>query len=121
MPFLDGDPGRADGCKKGEPLCRSASPTRSFFHRSPFGRPASPRSAPARTSTSKMSPSSPKTLFPYQTGPPQQDPSPKTPRRLSFSGIFRSASRDSNQQPLSSPGSIRLFGRNRREKTRGTE
>uniref|UniRef100_A0A8C4DS85 Protein kinase AMP-activated non-catalytic subunit gamma 2 n=1 Tax=Dicentrarchus labrax TaxID=13489 RepID=A0A8C4DS85_DICLA len=122
MPFLEGDPGRAerDGSRKGEALCRSVSPTRSFFHRAPFGRPSSPRSAPARTSCSKMSPSSPKTLFPYQSGPPQQDSPPKSPRRLSFSGIFRSASKDSNQQPSSSPVTIKLFTRNKRDKARGT-
>ncbi|XP_023252699.1 uncharacterized protein LOC111647311 [Seriola lalandi dorsalis] len=84
MPFLEGDPGGAEGggSTKGEPLCHSASPTRSFFHRAPFSRPSSPRSAPARTSSSRMSPSSPKTLFPYHTGPPQQDSPPKSPRRL---------------------------------------
>ncbi|MEQ2165980.1 hypothetical protein GOODEAATRI_022781 [Goodea atripinnis] len=64
-----------------EPLCLSASPTRSLFHCAPFDRPSSPRSAPARTSTSKTSPSSPKTLFPYQSGPLQQDSTRKTPRR----------------------------------------
>ncbi|XP_063339166.1 5'-AMP-activated protein kinase subunit gamma-2-like isoform X3 [Pelmatolapia mariae] len=120
MPFLDGDPGRAerDGGSKGEPVCHSASPTRSFFHRSPFSRPSSPRSAPARTSSSKTSPSSPKTIFPYQPGPPQLDSPPKSPRMLSFSGIFRSASRDSNHQPSSSPVSIKLFSRNKRVKAR---
>uniref|UniRef100_A0A669DZS5 Protein kinase, AMP-activated, gamma 2 non-catalytic subunit a n=1 Tax=Oreochromis niloticus TaxID=8128 RepID=A0A669DZS5_ORENI len=122
MPFLDGDPGRAerDGGTKGEPVCHSASPTRSFFHRSPFSRPSSPRSAPARTSSSKTSPSSPKTLFPYQPRPPQLDSPPKSPHRLSFSGIFKSASRDSNHQPSSSPVSIKLFSRNKRDKARGT-
>ncbi|XP_039473637.1 5'-AMP-activated protein kinase subunit gamma-2-like isoform X1 [Oreochromis aureus] len=121
MPFLDGDPGRAErdgGTKQGEPVCHSASPTRSFFHRSPFSRPSSPRSAPARTSSSKTSPSSPKTLFPYQPRPPQLDSPPKSPHRLSFSGIFKSASRDSNQQPSSSPVSIKLFSRNKRDKAR---
>ncbi|XP_050923449.1 5'-AMP-activated protein kinase subunit gamma-2 isoform X4 [Lates calcarifer] len=120
MPFLEGDPGRAekDGSRKGEPACHSASPTRSFFHRAPFSRPSSPRSAPARTSTPRVSPSSPKTIFPYQTGPPQQDSPPKSPRRLSFSGIFRSASRDSNHQPSSSPVTIKLFTRNKRDKAR---
>nr|XP_033495319.1 5'-AMP-activated protein kinase subunit gamma-2-like [Epinephelus lanceolatus] len=119
MPFLEGDPVRADkdSSRKGEPLCHSASPTRSFLHRAPFSRPSSPRSAPARTSSSKMSPSSPKTIFPYQTGPPQQDSPSKSPRRLSFSGIFRSASRDSNQQP-SSPVGIKLFSRTKRDKAR---
>ncbi|XP_044196357.1 5'-AMP-activated protein kinase subunit gamma-2-like [Thunnus albacares] len=105
---------------QGEAVCHSASPTRGFFHRAPFSRPSSPRSAPARTSSSKMSPSSPKTIFPYQTAAPQQDSPPKSQRRLSFSGIFRSASRESNQQPSSSPVSIKLFTRNRRDKARGT-
>ncbi|XP_040922228.1 5'-AMP-activated protein kinase subunit gamma-2-like [Toxotes jaculatrix] len=116
MPFLEGDPGRAEtgGSRKGEPLCHSASPTRSSFHRAP----SSPRSAPARTSSSRMSPSSSKTIFPFQTGPPQQDSPPKSPRRLSFSGIFRSASRDSNHQPSSSPVSIKLFTRNKSNKAR---
>ncbi|XP_026217509.1 5'-AMP-activated protein kinase subunit gamma-2-like, partial [Anabas testudineus] len=120
MPFLEGDAGRAekDGSRKGEPVCHSASPTRSFFHRSPFSRPSSPRSAPARTSTSKMSPSFAKTIFPYQTGPSQEESPPKSPRRLSFSGIFRSGSRDSNHQPSSSPVSIKLFTRNKRDKAR---
>eukprot|EP00064_Thunnus_orientalis_P016737 superscaffoldBa00003384_g16808 len=82
MPFLEGDPGRAekDGSRKGEAVCHSASPTRGFFHRAPFSRPSSPRSAPARTSSSKMSPSSPKTIFPYQTAAPQQDSPPKSQR-----------------------------------------
>lgn len=39
--------------------------------------------------------------------------------RLSFSGIFRSGSRDSNHQPSSSPVSLRLFSRNKRDKARG--
>uniref|UniRef100_A0A7N5ZZM2 CBS domain-containing protein n=1 Tax=Anabas testudineus TaxID=64144 RepID=A0A7N5ZZM2_ANATE len=85
MPFLEGDAGRAekDGSRKGEPVCHSASPTRSFFHRSPFSRPSSPRSAPARTSTSKMSPSFAKTIFPYQTGPSQEESPPKSPQVIS--------------------------------------
>ncbi|KAM7369528.1 hypothetical protein PAMP_010846 [Pampus punctatissimus] len=122
MPLLEGDPGRAEkeGSRKGEAVCHSASPTRSFFHRASFSRPSSPRSAPARTSSSKMSPSSPKTIFPNQTAAPQQDSPPKSPRRLSFSGIFRSASRESNHQPSLSAVSIKLFTRNKRDKARGT-
>uniref|UniRef100_A0A7N6C0S8 CBS domain-containing protein n=1 Tax=Anabas testudineus TaxID=64144 RepID=A0A7N6C0S8_ANATE len=120
MPFLEGDAGRAEKDGSRKPVCHSASPTRSFFHRSPFSRPSSPRSAPARTSTSKMSPSFAKTIFPYQTGPSQEESPPKSPRRLSFSGIFRSGSRDSNHQPSSSPVSIKLFTRNKRDKARGT-
>ncbi|KAM7389996.1 hypothetical protein PAMA_008255 [Pampus argenteus] len=118
MPFLEGDPGRPekDSSRKGEALCHSASPTRGFFHRAPFSRPSSPRSAPARTSSAKMSPSSLKTIFPNQNAASQQDSPPKSPRRLSFSGIFRSASRESNHQPSSV--SIKLFTRNKRDKAR---
>ncbi|XP_029384594.1 5'-AMP-activated protein kinase subunit gamma-1-like [Echeneis naucrates] len=47
---------------------------------------------------------------------PLQDPPPKSARRLSFSGIFRLTSRDSNHQPSSI--SIKLFTRNKRDKTR---
>uniref|UniRef100_UPI0037E75312 5'-AMP-activated protein kinase subunit gamma-2-like isoform X2 n=1 Tax=Semicossyphus pulcher TaxID=241346 RepID=UPI0037E75312 len=65
-----------------------------------------------------MSPTPPQTIFPYQSAPPQHESPPKSPRRLSFSGIFRSASRDSNQQPSSSPVSIKLFNRNKRDKAR---
>ncbi|XP_061570035.1 5'-AMP-activated protein kinase subunit gamma-2-like [Cololabis saira] len=119
MPFLDGDPGQAerDCSRKREPQCRSASPTWSFFHRASSSRPSSPHSAPPRTSSSQTSPSSPKTIFHYQTGLHHQDSPPKSPRRLSFSGIFRSASKDSNQQ-TSSPVSIKLFSRNKRDKAR---
>ncbi|XP_029516888.2 5'-AMP-activated protein kinase subunit gamma-2-like isoform X2 [Oncorhynchus nerka] len=86
--------------------CHSASPTKGFFTRGPFSRPSSPKSAPART---KNSPGSPKTIFPYPSS--HQDSPPKSPRRLSFSGIFRSSSRDSNS---TSPISIKLFSRARK-------
>ncbi|XP_052359666.1 5'-AMP-activated protein kinase subunit gamma-2-like isoform X2 [Oncorhynchus keta] len=86
--------------------CHSASPTKGFFARGPFSRPSSPKSAPART---KNSPGSPKTIFPYPSY--HQDSPPKSPRRLSFSGIFRSSSRDSNS---TSPISIKLFSRARK-------
>ncbi|XP_069576345.1 5'-AMP-activated protein kinase subunit gamma-2-like [Brachyistius frenatus] len=114
MSFLEGDAGRSerDDSQRGAPLCRSASPTRSFFHRAPFSWSPSPRSIPARTS------GSPRTVFPCQTGPAQQESPSKSSRRLSFSGIFRLASRDSNQQPSSSPISIKLFARTRRDKAR---
>ncbi|KAK2859761.1 hypothetical protein Q5P01_004381 [Channa striata] len=97
------------------PLCQ---PHQELLPPLTFSRPSSPRSAPAGTSGSKMSPSSSKTIFPYQTGPPQEDSPPKSPHRLSFSGIFRSASRDSNHQPSLSPVSIKLFTRNKRDKAR---
>nr|XP_019964483.1 PREDICTED: 5'-AMP-activated protein kinase subunit gamma-2-like [Paralichthys olivaceus] len=94
MSFLEGDPAGAgsEGGRKGEPLCHS---TRSLLHR-----PSS---------------SSSKTIF-NQTGP-QHDAPLRTPRRLSFSGIFRSASRDLNHQPLP-PVTIKLFTRNKRDKAR---
>ncbi|KAF5901789.1 5'-AMP-activated protein kinase subunit gamma-2-like isoform X2, partial [Clarias magur] len=115
MPFLEGDDEHndKDSTHKGEISCRSASPTKGFFSRSPFSRPSSPMSAPAR---SKTSPGSPRTIFPY---PLHQDSPPKSPRRLSFSGIFRSSSKESSCASLStsssaSPVSIKLFSRARK-------
>uniref|UniRef100_A0AAY4CR96 CBS domain-containing protein n=1 Tax=Denticeps clupeoides TaxID=299321 RepID=A0AAY4CR96_9TELE len=113
MPFLEGDaePGDKDSTRKDELTCHSASPTKGFFPWSPFSRPSSPMSAPAR---SRTSPGSPKTIFPY---PPHQDSPPKSPRRLSFTGIFRSSSKDSSNASTSSstsPVSIRLFSRARK-------
>ncbi|XP_066502927.1 5'-AMP-activated protein kinase subunit gamma-2a isoform X2 [Hoplias malabaricus] len=117
MPFLEGDGEHAekDSIRKGEISCHSASPTKSFFSRGPFSRPSSPMSAPAR---SRNSPGSPKTIFPY---PPQQEASPRSPRRLSFTGIFRSSSKDSSSTSVStstststSPVTIKLFSRARK-------
>ncbi|KAG7487408.1 hypothetical protein MATL_G00023040 [Megalops atlanticus] len=113
MPFLEGDPGASDkdGVRKGEVSCHSASPTKGFFMRGPFSRPSSPMSAPARA---RFSPGSPKTIFPY---PPHQDSPPRSPRRMSFSGIFRSSSKDSSASSTStstSPVSIKLFSRARK-------
>ncbi|TKS87299.1 hypothetical protein D9C73_021423 [Collichthys lucidus] len=108
MSFLEGDSG-PDSDGKGEAVCHSASPTRSFFHRAPFSRPSSPHSIRARTSSFRTS--SAKTFFPSQGGPPQQDSPPKAQRR---------SSRDSNQQPSSSPVSIKMFTRSKRDKARGT-
>ncbi|XP_038136200.1 5'-AMP-activated protein kinase subunit gamma-2-like [Cyprinodon tularosa] len=101
MAFQDRDPARPDRGRrrKGELLYRSASPTRSLFHHSTFNRPPSP---------------------PGPRGPLQQDSPPKSHRRLSFSGIFRSASKESNQQPSPSTP-VKLLGRNRREKSRGED
>ncbi|XP_015210179.1 5'-AMP-activated protein kinase subunit gamma-2a isoform X2 [Lepisosteus oculatus] len=111
MPFLDGDSESTekDGTRKGDGSCHSASPTKSFFMRGPQSRPSSPMSAPVR---SKHSPSSPKTLFPYS----YQDSPPKSPRRMSFSGIFRSSSKDSssNSTTSTSPVSIKFFTRARK-------
>ncbi|TSL10149.1 5'-AMP-activated protein kinase subunit gamma-2 [Bagarius yarrelli] len=112
MPFLEGDDEQNDkeGTRKEEFSCHSASPTKGFFSRGPFSRPSSPMSAPAK---SKTSPGSPKTIFPY---PLHQDSPPKSPRRLSFSGIFRSSSKDSSLSTSSSasPVSIKLFSRSRK-------
>uniref|UniRef100_A0A8C2Q8E0 Protein kinase, AMP-activated, gamma 2 non-catalytic subunit a n=1 Tax=Cyprinus carpio TaxID=7962 RepID=A0A8C2Q8E0_CYPCA len=105
MPFLEGDAEHAkDG---GELSCRSASPSKTFFSRGPFSRPSSPMSAPAR---SRNSPGSPKPIFPYSSN---HDSSPKCSRRRSFTGIFRSSSKDSTN-PSTSPVSIKLFSRARK-------
>ncbi|CAL8319755.1 unnamed protein product [Arctogadus glacialis] len=88
------------------PVCTSC-PTRGIFQRSSSVSPPScPGSAPVLT---KVSPGSPKTIFPY---PSQQQgsSSPKSPRRLSFSGMFRSSSG-------SSSSSIKLFSRARKVNT----
>uniref|UniRef100_A0A8C4SZE8 Protein kinase, AMP-activated, gamma 2 non-catalytic subunit a n=1 Tax=Erpetoichthys calabaricus TaxID=27687 RepID=A0A8C4SZE8_ERPCA len=87
----------------------SASPTRSFFFRSHSSRPSSPLSAPVRA---KHSPGSPKTLFPYS----YQESPPKSPRRMSFTGLFRSSSRDSSFgfTPSTSPVSMKLFSRSKK-------
>uniref|UniRef100_A0A3Q3FWT0 Protein kinase, AMP-activated, gamma 2 non-catalytic subunit b n=1 Tax=Labrus bergylta TaxID=56723 RepID=A0A3Q3FWT0_9LABR len=86
---------------QGERCTRSASPTKSVSARSPVLLPPHPQSAPVQMKTSS---GSPKTIFPY---PSHQSSPPKSPRRLSFSGIFRSSS-------SSSPGSIKLFSRTKR-------
>uniref|UniRef100_A0A671N484 5'-AMP-activated protein kinase subunit gamma-2 n=1 Tax=Sinocyclocheilus anshuiensis TaxID=1608454 RepID=A0A671N484_9TELE len=91
----------------GELSCHSASPTKTFFSRGPFSRPSSPMSAPARF---RNSPGSPKPIFPYSSN---HDSSPKCSRRRSFTGIFRSSSKDSTN-PSTSPVSIKLFSRTRK-------
>ncbi|XP_056247210.1 5'-AMP-activated protein kinase subunit gamma-1-like isoform X1 [Seriola aureovittata] len=87
----------------GERLVHSASPTTGLSARSPAGAPLPPcpQSAPVQSKTSS---GSPKTIFPY---PSHQNSPPKSPRRLSFSGIFRSSS-------SSTPASIKIFSRTRR-------
>ncbi|XP_042353236.1 5'-AMP-activated protein kinase subunit gamma-1-like isoform X1 [Plectropomus leopardus] len=87
----------------GERRIRSASPIKGVSARSPPSAtlPPCPQSAPVQVRTSS---GSPKTIFPY---PSYQDSPPKSPRRLSFSGIFRSSS-------SSSPASIKIFSRTRR-------
>uniref|UniRef100_A0A8C7ZN72 Protein kinase, AMP-activated, gamma 2 non-catalytic subunit b n=1 Tax=Oryzias sinensis TaxID=183150 RepID=A0A8C7ZN72_9TELE len=80
-------------------LIRSASPTKGAFARSPVSVPPTPLSAPAQ---SKPISTSPKTIFPYPSN--QNSSSPKSPRRLSFSGIFRS----------NSTAASKIFSRHRR-------
>ncbi|XP_041966299.1 5'-AMP-activated protein kinase subunit gamma-1-like isoform X2 [Alosa sapidissima] len=102
--LLDGETDRRekdDNMAKGEGSGHSASPTKGLFVRC-----SSPMSAPPRTHTS---PGSPKTIFPYPpSAPGHQDSPPKSPRRLSFSGIFRSSFSSS------APASLRFFSRSRK-------
>lgn len=81
---------------------RSASPIKAVSSSRSPALPRCPLSAPIQAS--KSSSASPKTIFPY---PSYQNSPPKSPRRLSFSGIFRSSS-------SSSPTSIKIFSRTRR-------
>uniref|UniRef100_A0A671YXI2 Protein kinase AMP-activated non-catalytic subunit gamma 2 n=1 Tax=Sparus aurata TaxID=8175 RepID=A0A671YXI2_SPAAU len=77
------------------------SPIKGLPARSPPLQPQGPLSAPVQLKTSS---GSPKTIFPY---PSHQNSPPKSPRRLSFTGIFRSSSN-------SSPTSMKIFSRTRR-------
>ncbi|XP_026062722.1 5'-AMP-activated protein kinase subunit gamma-1 isoform X1 [Carassius auratus] len=67
----------------------------------PAGQPCTPSSAPVCPRTS---PGTPKTIFPHPLSSHQDSP-PKSPRRLSFSGIFRSS-------PSSAPA--RIFSKSRK-------
>uniref|UniRef100_A0A8C5Q7T3 GTP-binding protein Rheb n=1 Tax=Leptobrachium leishanense TaxID=445787 RepID=A0A8C5Q7T3_9ANUR len=112
MPFLDGDLESADknAHRKVEESSSTGSPSKSFFARGLQNRPSSPLSAPVK---SKYSPGSPKTVFPF----PYQESPPRSPRRMSFSGIFRSSSKDSSSpspNPSTSPGGIKFFTRSRK-------
>ncbi|XP_030017067.1 5'-AMP-activated protein kinase subunit gamma-1 isoform X2 [Sphaeramia orbicularis] len=91
------------GSQMGERRIRSASPIKGVPLRIPgsSSQLPSPQSAPVQSKTSS---GSPKTIFPY---PSHQTSSPKSPRRLSFSGIFRSSSSSAN-------ASIKIFSRTRR-------
>ncbi|XP_076151462.1 5'-AMP-activated protein kinase subunit gamma-1-like isoform X1 [Alosa pseudoharengus] len=104
LSLLDGETDRKekdDNMAKGEGSGHSASPTKGLFVRC-----SSPMSAPPCTHTS---PGSPKTIFPYPpSAPGHQDSPPKSPRRLSFSGIFRSSFSSS------APASLRFFSRSRK-------
>lgn len=111
MPLLDGDVENADkhSSRKVDSPFSSGSPSRGLFSRGPQPRPSSPVSAPVRP---KTSPGSPKTVFPFS----YQESPPRSPRRMSFSGIFRSSSKESspNSNPSTSPGGIRFFSRSRK-------
>ncbi|XP_051468396.1 5'-AMP-activated protein kinase subunit gamma-2 isoform X3 [Apus apus] len=130
MPFLDGDVETTDKNasrktysqkltflsnitsfkeSKVEESYSAGSPSKGLFSKGLQNRPSSPVSAPVR---SKHSPGSPKTVFPF----PYQESPPRSPRRMSFSGIFRSSSKESspNSNPSTSPGGIKFFSRSRK-------
>lgn len=111
MPLLDGDVENSEkhSSRKVDSPFSSGSPSRGLFSRGPQPRPSSPVSAPVRP---KTSPGSPKTVFPFS----YQESPPRSPRRMSFSGIFRSSSKESspNSNPSTSPGGIRFFSRSRK-------
>uniref|UniRef100_A0A4W5KZM1 Protein kinase, AMP-activated, gamma 2 non-catalytic subunit b n=1 Tax=Hucho hucho TaxID=62062 RepID=A0A4W5KZM1_9TELE len=93
----------------GEVCCHSASLTKGLFVRggaAGVSQPSSPMSAPAH-SQSRTSPASSRTIFPYPSTHQDRSP-PKSPCRLSFSGIFRSSSNSSSNS------SIKLFSRTRK-------
>ncbi|XP_073705572.1 5'-AMP-activated protein kinase subunit gamma-2 [Garra rufa] len=98
--LMDGETDRADkdDMRKGDRR-DSASPCL----KPRAGQPSTPASAPICPRTS---PGTPKTLFPHPLSSHQDSP-PKSPRRLSFSGIFRSSS-------SSAPASIKLFSKSRK-------
>uniref|UniRef100_A0A287D0K2 Protein kinase AMP-activated non-catalytic subunit gamma 2 n=1 Tax=Ictidomys tridecemlineatus TaxID=43179 RepID=A0A287D0K2_ICTTR len=111
MPLLDGDLESSEkhSSRKVDSPFSSGSPSRGLFSRGPQPRPSSPVSAPVRP---KTSPGSPKTVFPFS----YQESPPRSPRRMSFSGIFRSSSKESSpsSNPSTSPGGIRFFSRSRK-------
>uniref|UniRef100_A0A670J2Z2 CBS domain-containing protein n=1 Tax=Podarcis muralis TaxID=64176 RepID=A0A670J2Z2_PODMU len=112
MPFLDGDVDSAEkhASRKAEDSYNTGSPSKGLFPKGLQNRPSSPASAPVK---SKHSPGSPKTVFPF----PYQESPPRSPRRMSFSGIFRSSSKDSSSpssNASTSPGGIKFFSRSRK-------
>ncbi|XP_019568366.1 5'-AMP-activated protein kinase subunit gamma-2 isoform X2 [Rhinolophus sinicus] len=110
MPLLDGDLESSEKhSRKVDSPFGSGSPSKGFFSRGPQHRPSSPVSAPVRP---KTSPGSPKTVFPFS----YQESPPRSPRRMSFSGFFRSSSKESSpsSNPSTSPGGIRFFSRSRK-------
>ncbi|XP_060052821.1 5'-AMP-activated protein kinase subunit gamma-2 isoform X2 [Erinaceus europaeus] len=112
MPLLDGqlDSAEKQPSRKVDSPQSMGSPSKGFFcSRGSPHRPSSPVSAPTRPRTS---PGSPKSVFPFC-----QESPPRSPRRLSFSGIFRSSSKESSpgSNPSSSPGGgFRFFSRSRK-------
>ncbi|KAM5205578.1 5'-AMP-activated protein kinase subunit gamma-2 isoform 2-T2 [Hipposideros larvatus] len=110
MPLLDGDLESSEKhSHKVDSPFGSGSPSKGFFSRGPQHRPSSPVSAPVRP---KTSPGSPKTVFPFS----YQESPPRSPRRMSFTGIFRSSSKEASptSNPSTSPGGIRFFSRSRK-------
>ncbi|XP_012641667.2 5'-AMP-activated protein kinase subunit gamma-2 isoform X2 [Microcebus murinus] len=111
MPLLDGDLESSEkpSPRKVDSPVGLGSPSKGLFSRGPQARPSSPVSAPVRP---KTSPGSPKTVFPFS----YQESPPRSPRRMSFSGIFRSSSKESSpsSNPSTSPGGIRFFSRSRK-------
>lgn len=111
MPLLDGDLESSEkpSSRKVDSPFGSGSPSKGFFSRGPQRRPSSPVSAPVRP---KTSPGSPKTVFPFS----YQESPPRSPRRMSFSGIFRSSPKESSPTSTASasPGGIRFFSRSRK-------
>ncbi|XP_053739291.1 5'-AMP-activated protein kinase subunit gamma-1-like isoform X1 [Synchiropus splendidus] len=91
------------GAQTSHASVHSISPTKGGSLTSPDSATLAPcpQSAPAQT---KLSSGSPKSLFPY---PSLQNSPPKSPRRLSFSGIFRSSS-------ISTSPSMKIFSKTRR-------
>ncbi|XP_049717921.1 5'-AMP-activated protein kinase subunit gamma-2 isoform X3 [Elephas maximus indicus] len=110
MPLLDGDLESAEKhSRKVDSPFSSSSPSKGLFSRGPQHQPSSPMSAPVRP---KTSPGSPRTMFPFS----YQESPPRSPRRMSFSGIFRSSSKESSpsSNPSTSPGGIRFFSRSKK-------
>ncbi|XP_043118687.1 5'-AMP-activated protein kinase subunit gamma-1 isoform X1 [Puntigrus tetrazona] len=98
--LMDGETDRAD---KDEMRKGDGSESASPCLKPPASQPCTPSSAPVCPRTS---PGTPKTLFPRPLSSHQDSP-PKSPRRLSFSGIFRSSS-------SSAPASIKLFSKSKK-------
>ncbi|XP_045146081.1 5'-AMP-activated protein kinase subunit gamma-2 [Echinops telfairi] len=110
MPLLDGELESVDKhARKVDNPFSAGSPSKGLFSRGPQHQPSSPMSAPVRP---KTSPGSPRTVFPFS----YQESPPRSPRRMSFSGIFRSSSKESSpsSNASTSPGGIRFFSRSKK-------